>query len=556
MKNLITLTLATLLAVSANAQYKFGTLDIRTSKSYLNFYNGIYTPLNGKFIIHADKNFPYNTDFTTAGTNIIINPGGNYKFYMQSIKFPTIKNSSTELALFFYDRTGVGFPNNYIPYVTDGTLAGTVKLKEFKRRSMRGSATSMQNKFYFSIEDSTTGDELWMSDGTPAGTQLLIDLYPGATGSQPGIFCTEANRFFFVAKTPAYGDELWCSNGTAAGTYMVKDITPGTAGTGLGTSPNYAISQGGIVFFWAKDPVYGFELWRTDGSAAGTYLLKDIKPGSNGSMGASNFAIANNLIFFAADDSVHGTELWATDGTAAGTRMVKDISLATSPTYKHSKPQNLIAYKGEIYFSADDSIHGRELWKTNGEANGTVMVKDICTQGNSDPSSFYLYDGHLFFAAAIACEGNPSSPPKDLHYTDGTAASTVMIRPSTATTVGGITGTDYIEYNGKLFFQGYYHGGADIWYIGDSTLLAGIDNIEKTDITIYPNPAHHNFTIKTTTAFNKGSVTLTDVTGRIVKKEQLHSNQQTIALQGIAPGIYMADVWLDEQRTTQRLVIQ
>ena len=71
-----------------------------------------------------------------------------------------------------------------------------------------------------------------------------------------------------------------------------------------------------------------------------------------------------------------------------------------------------------------------------------------------------------------------------------------------------------------------------------------------------PNPAHNSFTIKTTTAFTTGSVTLTDVTGRVVKTEKLYNNEQTISLQGIAPGIYMADVWLDERRTTQKLIVQ
>ncbi len=556
MKNLISLTLSILCTISAGAQYKFGTLDIRTSKSLLNFSNAWYTPLNGKFIMEGGGPFhPYMTDFTTAGTNILINPGGNYKLYLTFLsgRYPTIKNGGTELALFFYDRTGVS-ASNYIPYATDGTLAGTVKLKEFKLRGL-GRAISMQNKFYFSIEDSTTGDELWMSDGTPAGTKLLIDLYPGATSSQPSILSAETNRFFFIATTPAYGGELWCSNGTAAGTYMVKDITPGPAGTSIGLTEN-SIAHGGIVFFWAKDPLYGYELWRTDGSAAGTYMLKDIKPGSSGSYGVSNFATANNLIFFAADDSVHGTELWATDGSAAGTRMVKDISLATSTTYKHSKPRNLIAYKGEVYFSADDSIHGRELWKTSGEANGTVMVKDICTQGSSDPSSFYIFKNHLFFAASFTCEGNPSVLPKDLHYTDGTTAGTKMIRPSTATIKGGMVDAHYIEYKDKLFFQAYYHGGYDMWYIGDSILMAGIENIETSDIALYPNPAHHNFTIKTTTAFKAGSITLTDVTSRVVKTEKLYNNEQAISLQGIAPGIYMADVWLDDKRSTQKIVVE
>jgi LEA14-like dessication related protein len=75
-------------------------------------------------------------------------------------------------------------------------------------------------------------------------------------------------------------------------------------------------------------------------------------------------------------------------------------------------------------------------------------------------------------------------------------------------------------------------------------------------ITLYPNPAHHNFTLKASTAFKAGSVTLTEVTGRVVKTEKLYNNEQTISLHGIAPGMYMADVWLDDKHSTQKLIVE
>src|SRR5437660_1690432 len=83
------------------------------------------------------------------------------------------------------------------------------------------------------------------------------------------------------------------------------------------------------IFFTADDLTHGIELWITDGTAAGTVLVKDINPGPGGSF-PSNLTNVNGTLFFTAFDPINGTELWLSDGTAAGTVLVKDISLGIS----------------------------------------------------------------------------------------------------------------------------------------------------------------------------------------------------------------------------------
>ena len=102
------------------------------------------------------------------------------------------------------------------------------------------------------------------------------------------------------------------------------------------------------------------------------YLFKDINPGPESS-GIQELTNVNGTLFFAADDGVHGWELWKSDGTAAGTVMVKDIY----PGSANSSPLYLTDVNGTLFFSADDDVHGYELWKSDGTAAGTVMVKDI-----------------------------------------------------------------------------------------------------------------------------------------------------------------------------------
>jgi ELWxxDGT repeat protein len=88
---------------------------------------------------------------------------------------------------------------------------------------------------------------------------------------------------------------------------------------------------GSTLFFTASDGVNGNELWKSDGTAAGTVLVKDIFPGLSGPSPSSLTAVGNTL-FFTANDGVNGNELWKSDGTAAGTVLVKDINPGSAPT--------------------------------------------------------------------------------------------------------------------------------------------------------------------------------------------------------------------------------
>lgn len=134
-------------------------------------------------------------------------------------------------------------------------------------------------------------------------------------------YCVEPD-VFFRADDGVHGFELWVSDGTAAGTRMVKDIHPG-ANNSLQSNPYFAVMNGRL-YFEATDGVNGRELWVSDGTAAGTQMLKDINPGSSNST-PTFLTVVNNRLFFAAFRPDVGTELWVSDGTTAGTRLVKDI---------------------------------------------------------------------------------------------------------------------------------------------------------------------------------------------------------------------------------------
>src|SRR5262249_6159731 len=96
----------------------------------------------------------------------------------------------------------------------------------------------------------------------------------------------------------------WRSNGTQAGTVLVKDIAAGP----VTSYPQNLTNVGGTPYFKANDGAHGYELWKSDGSAAGTLLVADIKPGGRSSPPGKH-GLVNGHLVFAADDGVHGREM-------------------------------------------------------------------------------------------------------------------------------------------------------------------------------------------------------------------------------------------------------
>ena len=114
-------------------------------------------------------------------------------------------------------------------------------------------------------------------------------------------------------------------------------------------------------------------------------LVKDIydtRIYSSGNGYGSNpfgFTLFNDELYFSAEDQFHGRELWKTDGTADGTIMVKDIDtrVYSSGDGYGSNPFEFTLFNDELYFSAYSDDNGKELWKTNGTEESTILVKDI-----------------------------------------------------------------------------------------------------------------------------------------------------------------------------------
>ena len=277
-------------------------------------------------------------------------------------------------------------------WASDGTPAGTVQLAVWPLTA--GGPTSLTpvgNELYFYLGGNDTA--LWKSDGTPAGTvEVVANERPSTI---PPAFTRLGPAVYFVARGTGFRDELWRTDGTAAGTRALGPVI----GMDRDPYPTELTAFGGSLYFfaWVEREVRG--LWRSDGTAAGTTLLATfLDSGGTASPAARQLTAAAGRLFFVASDGTgrFNTELWVTDGTPAGTRIVRDIN----PGRAASGPDELTAAGGRLYFAAAEETHGRELWTSDGTAAGTRLVQDIAPFGpSSEPADLTVAGGRLYFTA-------------------------------------------------------------------------------------------------------------------------------------------------------------
>jgi ELWxxDGT repeat protein len=329
-------------------------------------------------------------------------------------------------------------------WISDGTAAGT---KVVKRLPSLTEIEIVGNRVFLTAASETTGSELWVSDGTESGTVMVKDIYPGNGSSSPSSLLNVNGVLYFSANNKTNGRELWKSDGTAGGTQLVDDIRPGAASS----NPSKLVNLNGTIFFKANDGVSGYELWSSTGTTGGTALVKDINAGI--ADGAPNhLTISNGVVMFAATAAGVGNQLWKSDGTLTGTTLVKAIR----PGGSSSKIDKMIDVNGTVFFEAEDGVHGLELWKSDGTETGTALVKDF-TPGSGSMVSYgsqhlnhFTKVGNKLYLLAVSTEEAPR-----LWVTDGTPAGTVKLTGGLDFYFGFLTPTIMDINNEAYFFANY-----------------------------------------------------------------------------------------------------
>ncbi|MCC6000097.1 MAG: putative Ig domain-containing protein, partial [Pararhodobacter sp.] len=372
-------------------------------------------------------------------------------------------------------------------WASDGTESGTIRMGEFPDDPARFTLIA-RGEVVFRGRDER-GSELWISDGTPGGTELLKEFQEGlhpdgwALGGFPtGLTPVRPGRVVFAADDGVHGTELWVTDGTEAGTQMIGDLRPGEESG----NPRFLTQiRPGLVIFEANSTLTGGALWATDGTAGGTRMIADLTDGPAGSILGPFTVLPGGQAAFT---NLSGPS-WITDGTAAGTYRLGSLpNMPEAPTIPETRPLSVgelgifregspitlgqlgdgrllfsaTTREGTEWYTVDPCVYwfppecqpgytgagscenpspcpwplrdelasrplGRELWVTDGTQGGTRLVADLWPGASSgDPSGFLLIpNGRALF---VAREDDGSFlGTRALWATNGSAEGTVKL---------------------------------------------------------------------------------------------------------------------------------
>lgn len=352
------------------------------------------------------------SDGTTDGTIMLKDINEGDQSSMASSSGYKIYNDN------FYFFANNGVVGNEL-WKSDGTSDGTILVKDIYEGSSYDSGGNfmqggvLNGKLLFLANDGLHGTELWQTDGTAQGTTIFYEIVEGQNSSfgyYSQLIFSNSKAFFYVTDT-SQNRGLWASDGTISGTKFLKDTSVG----------NLTFDQLGesIYFFGDSDSGYEKILWKSDGTVQGTQVVSQKATGTNISSHENDIIILDNSVFFAAETERNGIELWVSDGSNEGTSLFYDLNssygvgpslftavgnqlffrgneygyngLCTSDgTIEGTKyldinfdgqsideDSEFIDFNGKLVVSANDGIHGYELWISDGTQEGTKMIKDI-----------------------------------------------------------------------------------------------------------------------------------------------------------------------------------
>ncbi|WP_188475586.1 ELWxxDGT repeat protein, partial [Gemmobacter megaterium] len=412
---------------------------------------------SGDYRVAGDMLFFYGYDYTAASYGLFATDGTAAGTLMVTDLWNVDWSHAVESGgKLFFVAQAYGNTSGYELWVSDGTVAGTLMLADIAPGSSSsniGSLTAYAGGVLFAADSPLDGRELYFSDGTVAGTQMVRDInalqakHPSFSASN---FIELDDKVIFLGNTPQSGTELWVSDGTAAGTMQLADIEQGAGSVSLSGTPVATATHAFFILYDSSTPYY--RLWASDGTAAGTQDVSGGYQAWNSQMAAVNgvallgvydadlgvygliaedgdastlpvwltsgsllseFVLFDGAaLYWFYDTDLSSYVLGRTDGTLAGTFSLGETDGFSEATVAGNR----------MFFTGYDSNDGYELWVTDGTVSGTGQVVDLFTGGNSSsPTDMVAIGNSVVFTATTPAVG------LGLWVSDGTAAGTVLL---------------------------------------------------------------------------------------------------------------------------------
>ncbi len=326
-----------------------------------------------RFELHPENPAPYDVLLGLLGNEIRLDPPLVHVSASAEIDGLTVAGGR----VFFSARDA---EHGLELWASDGTTAGTRLVKDILPGPELGwprHIASLGNVVLFAARaKADAADTLWRSDGSEAGTTELL---PAGALHDPWLLTTAGARIFLIATDDAHGQELWVTDGTPGGTKLVKDVYPGARGIDAAQNKPMGYLQftptavGTLVYFQAEAPGQGYGIWKTDGSEAGTQFVSHLGQADGSAEFWDMTALGDALLFVGRTGRLN-YGLYRSDGTAAGTRLVRDFSYTSDPGNIRLYPPlgNLRAIGNRVYFD-----YGGQLWSSDGTTAGTAAVSEL-----------------------------------------------------------------------------------------------------------------------------------------------------------------------------------
>lgn len=338
---------------------------------------------------------------------------------------------------------------------TDGTEAGTALVRDIRPGAESSNISSLVNlagTLLFVAAESPNGYEIWRSDGTEGGTVPVTNADFSERRKPQQLFVIGGTAYFTTENASDFSCELWKTDGTPEGTVLVKNVWPGSLQSWVGN----LIDVDGALHFTAYDPTYDEgrtkTIWKSDGTPEGTVRVAVFPKGAEG----GTLVAAGGRIYTNPFVSEYDSQLWTLDDGSTELRLIRDIRAG----WQRSTVESLTAVGGVVYFSADDGITGKELWRSDGTAEGTRRVRDI---------QVVAYDKLTWqppqAALPSASASEPALPsPKSSQPGPDVTASTIVVPPFNPYASIGSEPGDFVVFGESLFFTAFddVHG-RQVW---------------------------------------------------------------------------------------------